>query len=175
MKACAEAPSGSRAVSWQLRNIQLERQKEQKSVAQDMQQYFTQRQQFVPARHRQYNPLLFVPVDGGLQVLTLKKLPNVSKREPFGQGLTDQEMRKLRAVNKYGNYMQEIYATNSPLRVMQRSESAISKKNKAKLYTTLERSKAIADSNGVTETMRSTRDVFCSRRYASASANRQFQ
>lgn len=46
-----------------------------------------------------------MPIDGGLEVLTLKKLPNVSKRECFGQGVTDIEMRKLRAMNKYGNYM----------------------------------------------------------------------
>ena len=67
-----------------------------------MQLYFTQRRQFIPSWHRKYNPLLFVPVDGGLEVLTLKKLPNVSKRESFGQGVTDLEMRKLRAMNRYG-------------------------------------------------------------------------
>lgn len=55
---------------------------------------------------------------------------------------------------------------------MQRSQSAISRENKTKQYTIREKRKVIADNNEITEIMHSTRDVFHTRRCASASANR---
>ena len=62
--------------------------------------------------------------------MTRKIFPPISRREHNRQGLTEMESRKIRAFHKYENYMQEVYATNSPPRVMQSFQCAFHKENK---------------------------------------------